>query len=161
MAFAKDLSILGGLALIGAGAGLHLGWSAIGEVNPLYFSQIETASSFHRDLVPGRSYDPSHQLPKAEQATTLELGAGCIGCRTYPVDYRPIPDPAVEQAYAPLDERRVSAPLEAAAYEEEAPEQAARRKADLERVELYSRAPVTVEQSAVETASAEPVIPTN
>jgi hypothetical protein len=161
MAFARDLPILGAIALIGAGAGLHLGWSAIGEINPLYFSKAQAASSFHGDLVPGRSYDPGPQLPGMEQADALALGSGCIGCRTYPVDYRPIPDPAIEQVYAPEQERSVGAPVEMAAYEPDPPEQAARRKADLERVELYSRAPVTVEEAVVQTASVETAEPAN
>ena len=161
MAFAKELSIIGGLALIGGGAGLHLGWSAIGEINPLYFSTTETASSFHSDLVPNRSYDPGPQAALGQQTDALALGPGCIGCRDYPVDYRPIPDPAIEQVYAPEREKSLSPPVELAAYEPEAPEQAARRKADLERVELYSRAPITIDQVAVETPAAETAEPAN
>ena len=154
MAFARDLPIISGLALIGAGVGLHLGWSAIGEINPLYFSKNQAPSRFHGDLVPNRNYDPGAPLP-INRANALELGTHCIGCRDYPVDYRPIPDPAIEQVYAPERERSVAPPVEIAAYEPEAPEQAAQRKADLERVELYSRAPVTVEQAAVEVAAVE------
>lgn len=155
MAFARDLPIISGLALIGAGVGLHLGWSAIGEINPLHFSENQAPSRFHGDLVPNRTYDPASKSPTIGQADMLELGSNCIGCRDYPVDYRPIPDPAIEQVYAPERERTVAPPVEIAAYEPEAPEQAAQRKADLERVELYSRAPVTVEQAAVEVAAVE------
>ena len=161
MALARDLPIISGLALIGAGAGLHLGWSAIGEINPVYFSKSEAASRFHSDLVPNRTYDPGTQPPPIGQVDALELGSHCIGCRDYPVDYRPMPDPAIEQVYAPERERSVTLPVEIAAYELEAPEQAARRKADLERVELYSRAPVTVEQAAVEVAAVEAAEPGN
>jgi hypothetical protein len=161
MAFARDLPIWGALALIGAGTGLHLGWGAIGEINPLYFSKVEAATSFHGDLVPGRSHDPSTQGPSIEQSDALALGSGCIGCRSYPVDYRPIPDPDIERIYAPAEQRTATPPIELAAYQQEAPEQAARRKADLERVELYARAPVTVEEVRVETASVETVDPAN
>lgn len=156
MARARDLPILGGLALIGAGAGLHLGWSAIGEINPVYFSRAHPASSFHGDLGPNRSYDSGPQMPSIEQAGTRAPGTGCVGCRPYPEEYRPVPDPAIEQLYAPARERAASISVELAAYGHEPPEQAARRKADLERVELYSRAPVTVEEVAVEAVTAEP-----
>jgi hypothetical protein len=157
MAAARNLPILGGLALIGVAGGFHLGWSAIGEINPLYFSRAETGSSFHADLVPNRSYNAGLGIPQIDEADELALGSGCIGCRDYPVDPRPIPDPAIERIYAPREEAPTSSAIELAAYEQEAPEQATRRKADLERVELYSRAPVTVEQIAVETASPEAV----
>jgi hypothetical protein len=159
MARAVDFSILGGLALIGAGAGVHLGWSAIGEINPLYFSKIETAS-FHGDLAPNRTYDPGAQVPAFEQSDTPAVGS-CVGCRTYPVDYRPISDPAIERIYAPEKERPTSPPIELAAYEPEPPDQTARRKADLERVELYSRAPVSVEEAAVAILSVEAAEPAN
>jgi hypothetical protein len=160
MARAVDLSILGALALVGAGTGLHLGWSAIAEINPAHFSSGEGASTFHGDLVPNRSWDSAPSLG-AEQAGTLALGSGCIGCRTYPVDYRPVPDPAIEQIDARPEEPSGSAPAQLATYEQEAPEEAARRKADLERVELYSRTPVEVQEEKVEAPAVEQAEPAN
>jgi hypothetical protein len=155
LAHPLTLPTLGVMVLAGAGAGFHLGWSAVAEINPLYFSKVEAPSRFYGDLAPNRNDGSSAGAPIAEQADRLALGSGCIGCRTYPVDYRPVPDPAIEQVYAPVRER--APPAELAAYEQEAPEQAERRKADLARVELYSRAPVTIEEVTVQSASVEVV----
>jgi hypothetical protein len=52
-----------------------------------------------------------------------------------------------------------SPPVQLASHEEEAPEETARRVADLQRVELYSRAPVTVEEVRVETPAPEEAQP--
>jgi hypothetical protein len=161
MARAVDLSILGALALIGAGAGLHLGWSAIAEINPVHFSSAESGSAFHGDLVPNRSWDSGPSIPGPEQADALALGSGCIGCRTFPEEDRPVPDPAIEQVYAQREEPSASAPVQLAAYQEEAPEEAARREADLERVELYSRAPISVQEETVATPAVEQSQPVN
>jgi hypothetical protein len=160
MARAVDLSILGALTLIGAGTGLHLGWSAIAEINPVHFSSAEGASAFHGDLVPNRSWDSAPSMGP-ERADALALGSGCIGCRTYPVDYRPVPDPAIEQVYARSEEPSGSVPVQLAAYQEEAPEEASRRRADLERVELYSRAPIEVQEEQVEAPAVEQAEPAN
>jgi hypothetical protein len=160
MARAVDLSILGTLALVGAGTGLHLGRSAIAEINPVHFSSAEGASTFHGDLVPNRSWDSAPSIP-SEQADALALGSGCIGCRTYPVDYRPVPDPAIEQIFARSEEPSGSVPVQLAVYQEEAAEEAARRKADLERVELYSRAPIEVQEEKVEAPAVEQAAPAN
>jgi hypothetical protein len=156
---AVDLSILGALALIGGGAGLHLGWSAIGEINPIHFETSPSGSTFHADLSPNRSFDSAEAAPRAEQVDQLALGSGCIGCGAYPVDARPVQDPAIEQAYAASPADDISLPVQPAAYEEEAPEETARRKADLERVELYSRAPISVEEAVVETPAVEETAP--
>jgi hypothetical protein len=161
MARTLDLSILGALALVGAGTGLHLGWSAIAEINPVHFSSAESGSAFHGDLVPNRSWDSGPSLPGPEQADSLALGSGCIGCRTYPVDYRPIPDPSIERIYEPSEQTSASAPVQLAAREEEAPEDAARRKADIERIELYSRAPIAVQEESVATPAVEQAQPAN
>jgi hypothetical protein len=52
-------------------------------------------------------------------------------------------------------------PVQLAAYEEEAPEEASRRRADLERVELYSRAPIEVQEEKVEAPAVEQAEPAN
>jgi hypothetical protein len=161
MARAVDLSVLGALALVGAGVGVHLGWTAIAEINPVHFSSAQSGSTFHGDLVPNRSWDSGSAVPGPEQADSFALGSGCIGCRTYPEEYRPIPDPAIEGIHARPEEPSASAPIQLAAYQQEAPEEEARRKADLERVELYSRAPITVQQESVETPEVEQAQPSN
>jgi hypothetical protein len=81
------------LSVAGAALGVHLGRSAIAEINPAYYSDPEPR--FHADLVPYRSPDWA-QVQAAEQASLIEgLSTGCIGCRTWPEEYHPVRDHAV------------------------------------------------------------------
>lgn len=95
MAYPFSLSSLAALALVGTGAGLFLGKSAISEINPAYFGSHYSETRFHSDLVPGgANFDRAPKLTDA----TLEygLGSGCVGCQTYPEEYFPVHDPAVD-----------------------------------------------------------------
>ena len=154
------LPILAGLSILGAAIGVNLGQSAIGEINPAYFSDAD--DSFHSDLVPYRSPDwaqvQAAEYRAAQQPVLVgDLGSGCIGCRDYPVEYVPRHDPAVD-GYQ--DGYAASAPQPAQIVIVETP---AASDPDRERIALYSSYPVSSEErpaEAAEAPSAEPAEPT-
>lgn len=86
------------LALAGTGLGLHLGKSAIDEINPAYFSTPMPGSRFHADLVPN-SPDRNSAPGLRDAAFSSAYAVECVGCRTYPEEYVPVPDISV-QAFA-------------------------------------------------------------
>ena len=90
------LPTIAGLALLGSVGGAWLGNSAISEINPVYYTEREPR--FHADLSPYQSPDWAQvQVGEYQEASLIEgLGTGCIGCRDYPEDYVPRPDPAVD-----------------------------------------------------------------
>ena len=66
-------------ALLSMGIGIDLGRATIAEIDPLYFSML-----------------PSERV---QRPTGRDSGFECIGCRTYPEEYRPRADPQVEALY--------------------------------------------------------------
>jgi len=77
------------LALLGASAGAHLGWSAIAEIHPVHFAAESRPSLF--------SAGPELQSPGERPSASLTSGEDrCVGCWTYPEEYRPVQDAAVE-----------------------------------------------------------------
>ena len=161
MAHLLTTATLGVLAIAGSATGVFLGRAAVSEINPIYFS--ERADTFHGDLV---AYRPqvageadiyrAGQLSPAEMAQAL--GTGCVGCRTYPEEYRPRQDPAVEpERYRELSS---DAPVQLAVYDPQADE--AGRSADFAQVERYSSYPVAAAAEApaeVELAAAGEELP--
>ncbi len=144
------LPIMAGLSILGAALGITLGRSAVAEINPAYFNEAE--DDFHANLVPYRSPDWA-RVQQAEYRTAQqpvivgELGSGCIGCRTYPVEYVPRYEPAVD--------------LDSEGELLQAPEptvvtvaQASAPNPDRERIQLYSNYPVSSEERPVEAAEA-------
>ena len=93
MAHPLTLPTVGLLALAGIGAGIQLGHSAIAEIDPVYFSQPPTR--FHADLSANRPLDTSPPALLA-QAKNPGLGAGCIGCRTFPEEYYPVHEASLD-----------------------------------------------------------------
>lgn len=92
------------LTLVGAGAGLLLGNSALSEIDPVYFSSSVGGSSFHADLVPGRpAWNDVAGAPVQNAAFASGFGSGCINCRTYPEEYLPVPDRDFEAQIASYD----------------------------------------------------------
>jgi hypothetical protein len=89
--------IVGALAVTGVGAGVHLGHSAIAEINPIYYN--EPATRFHADLSASRPSDSPTPM-RLSAPDPAELGTGCVGCRTYPEEYYPIHDASIDR-YAP------------------------------------------------------------
>jgi hypothetical protein len=96
MAQAMTLPIVAGLSILGTAFGVHLGRSAVAEINPAYFSEPETR--FHADLVPYRAPDWAQvQVTEYQDAALAQgLGTGCVGCREYPEEYFPAHDSAVD-----------------------------------------------------------------
>ncbi len=150
MAHLLTTATLGVLAVAGSATGVFLGRAAVSEINPVYFS--ERADTFHADLVPFRPqaasetavYDAGRLTP-AELAQGL--GTGCVGCRTYPEEYRPVQDPAVEpERYR---ERSSDAPaVQLAVYDPQSDE--AGRSADFAQVERYSSYQVAAAEAPAE-----------
>ncbi len=92
------------LTVVGAGAGLFLGNSALSEIDPVYFSSPVRESSFHADLVPGHpSWDAAAGAPVQNAAFASGFGTGCVNCRTYPEEYLPVPDSDFEARIASYD----------------------------------------------------------
>ncbi len=136
MAHAMTIPIVGALTLVGVGAGIHLGNAAIGEINPMYFSEPETR--FHADLSPYRPSDSPRRIVLAK-AGDPALGTGCVGCRTYPEEYYPTQDPAVEPFARTYSARAEIAPETAApAIEQQADPEAVRLQGDIQRVQRYA-----------------------
>lgn len=131
------LPLIGALALAGIGAGVHLGHSALAEINPIYYAPSPTR--FHSDLV---ANPPSFSAPAlfsdASADTPGALGTGCVGCRTYPEEYRPIHDATVDDesgVYA-SDGGKVRV---AAAIEEEPDPEVLRLQREIARVAQYAQ----------------------
>ncbi|HYW17394.1 MAG TPA: hypothetical protein VE891_14740 [Allosphingosinicella sp.] len=153
MPVSTTLPVMAGLSIFGAALGITLGKSAVAEINPAYFN--EAADDFHADLVPYRSPDWAqvHQAEyRAAQQPVLvgELGAGCVGCRTYPTEYVPQHDPAVD-GYAEGGTLRAPEPTY---VEREGVETAAAPDPDRERILRYASYPVSAEERPVEVAEA-------
>jgi hypothetical protein len=134
MAHPLTLPTVGLLAVAGIGAGIHLGYSAIAEINPMYFSQPPTR--FHADLSANRPLDsaPPALLPQTKDAA---LGTGCIGCRTFPEEYYPIHEASLDRYSSGFAaDADVSEPEMA---EEQPDPEAARLRQAVQQVELYAR----------------------
>jgi hypothetical protein len=142
---------MAGLSILGAALGITLGNSAVAEINPAYFNEAE--DDFHADLVPYRSPDwgQVHQAEyrAAQQPVIIgELGSGCIGCRTYPVEYAPRHDPAVDR-YVEGGLLRAPEPTNV-----EVVETAPAPDPDRERIVRYASYPVSSEERPAEVAEA-------
>ena len=90
-------------ALLAAAIGIETGRSTVAEINPLYFTSLP-----HPE-----------RPPQSRWRAAMGRGPGCIGCRTYPEDYRPPPDPGVEALFAPASHGSAT-PQDAPAMEAEA-----------------------------------------
>ena len=157
MPASTTLPVMAGLSILGAALGITLGKSAIAEINPAYFNEAE--DDFHADLVPSADWAQVHQAEyRAAQQPVLvgELGSGCVGCRTYPVDYVPQHDPAVDRYVegGNAEDRLLRAPeptyVEGVAT-------AAAPDPGREQILRYASYPVSAEEKPVEVAEA-PVV---
>jgi hypothetical protein len=153
MAHPLTLPMTAVLALVGAGLGIHLGHSAIAEINPAYYNHDdERASKFYADLAPGKHDWAAVQVSELRAAETGEqLLYGCVGCTTYPEEYHPIHEASLGKVYEGLAET-TETPAEAAAPAVMA------SAAHFEQVERYARYPVSAEEPQ-QTASAEVALP--
>lgn len=94
------LPLLMVLTVAGSGLGVYLGKSAIGEIDPVHYSSPQPGSRFHADLVPNRPEWDSASTAGLHNAALSRLGGGCVGCATYPEEYRPVRDEAIESYIA-------------------------------------------------------------
>jgi len=149
MANLATLPTLTMLALAGIGSGLYLGKSAIGEINPAHFASPYAGSRFHADLVPNRSNGAPASLQQAGLAT--DYGSGCLGCRTYPEEYFPRHDPAVDDSiYASAGET----PPDEIVAEVDREIAFASSRAERASVERYMHYSVSADEAPVTLASA-------
>lgn len=155
MAHPLTIPTLAVLAVAGSATGVYLGKAAVSEINPVYYS--ERPATFHGDLVPYRPQAASEvavyragQLTPAEMAQAL--GTGCVGCRTYPEEYVPQQDPAVEP-YRSAELQREAPRLELAVYEPRQEQE--ERAADIATVERYADYPVAAEAKEAPAAEVE------
>jgi hypothetical protein len=150
MPASTTLPIIAGLSILGASLGVTLGRSAVSEINPAYFNEAD--DSFHADLVPYRSPGwaqvQASEYRAAQQPVLVgDLGGGCIGCRTYPVEYVPQHEPAVD-GYQDGYSASAPQPAQVVVVETPAPDPAR------ERIQLYSSYPVSSDEKPVQTAEA-------
>lgn len=94
MGRAATFSILGGLTLVGAAAGLHLGRSAVSDIDPVYYGDIDDPR-FQSELVPNRSGKSAPPSSSPAELTPVAI-TSCIGCRAYPEEYRPQRDADID-----------------------------------------------------------------
>jgi hypothetical protein len=141
------LPVVAGLALLGTGAGLWLGNSAISQINPVYYSEAE--DRFHADLVPYRSPDWAQvQVTEYQDAGLIEgLGSGCIGCRTWPEEYVPRSDPGMDGVEDGWAASTAYSPTEVQAALAEAPDDP-----EWEQVGRYASYQVSADERAEEEA---------
>ena len=153
MAGPLSFSAVTALTLAGASLGVYLGKSVISEINPAYFRSPLSASSFHADLVANTPEFSNPQLspPQFVDATTA-YGGACIGCRSYPVEYVPVHDSAVDAVGASYTAAVVASDVRAIEDEVEK----AVREAQRGMIERYAHYPVSAEEARTRLASAEP-----
>jgi hypothetical protein len=142
MAYSLTLPTIGVLALGGAALGMHLGDISVAEINPIYFQEPPTR--FHADLAAYRSTPTAGYDAQTDAAAPVEVGTSCVGCRTYPEEYNPVHDPAVDA----IAEDRAAQPAlvvlaSAGAGEAAAP---AERDPALDRLQRYAQFAVTAEE---------------
>ncbi len=145
------------LSLVGAALGVFLGNGAINEINPVHYQTEEPRSRFYADLTPQGYRDwASVQAAEFKAAESgVDLGSGCVGCRTYPEEYVPVHEASLGKfntAWAEVSEQVAVEPAVEPAVE------AGEDRADhLEQVEVYAHFPVTAEEQQL--ALAETPIP--
>jgi hypothetical protein len=154
MAHPLTFPMIGALALAGVGVGIQLGYSAVGEINPMYFSKPETR--FHADLSAAPPSFASAAAPMPGQVRDFALGTGCLGCRTYPEEYFPIHEASLGGYSGGYASEATAA--EPTAAEEQPDPEAARLRQDIERVGVYAQGPAA--EPSVRLASAQTEAPT-
>ena len=142
------LPALAAIAVLGVTAGVQLGRAAVEEIPPRYFAPPEGTRSFAA-LSPNRSPDVVEPTGAASSAYgDYGLGDGCVGCGTYPEEYRPIHDPAVDgydDGYSASALTPAEAPELQYAVGEDEPESASAEGVDA--IQLYAHFPVTMDEA--------------
>ena len=141
MAHSLTVPTLSVLTLLGAGLGVHLGHSAVAEIDPVYFG--DPPARFHSDLVPHRPVAAPHVLAGQE---VLQLAPACIGCGSVATEIYPIYEAPAAPDHSDYAADAAVAELVYAA--EVPPAEEAERQVRLARVELYSSYPVSHDEAA-------------
>lgn len=143
MTYPMNIVMTALLAVLGVGTGVHLGRSAIAEINPLYYSEPQAGASYAELSGYGRPREASPPAGEPEYAMA-GLGTGCIGCRTYPEEYYPQTEPQVDGYAASARAPREELVPQYAVYEAGAYAQAS------DEVTAYSNYPVSEDEDPEE-----------
>ena len=143
MAHLPTLAALGTLAVLGATAGVHLGQSAIAEIDPIYFTEAPRRLHFDPGQTSNSAWAP--QVASPGSPPVFPVIDECIGCDDRMGQFpRPESLAAVEDTGAatilPIfqePEADLKKPIHAAA----------RPRSDLAMLEGYDRYPVTGRQA--------------
>lgn len=161
MVRSKVASSLAIATLLGAGLGVHLGRSAIGAVDPFYFSEPMGTPSY-AELVPAASL--SRPWSTEIESADLDYGwpAACIGCGSDTTIYAPAPYDGYQDAWTPMPQ---AAPQYAVvdvepAIDAQIDAAAAGIEHELQRVERYAYYPVTEEAARAHEAAMVAVLET-
>lgn len=146
------ISTVGVLALLGIGAGVHLGYAAIAEINPIYYEEAQTR--FHADLSPNRRSDSAPEMMLVNAGDPAPR-SDCVGCRTYPEEYYPIHDASIDR-YSSSYARDADLATAAVELPEEAEPEALRLREDIRKVERFARGAA---DAPIVYASAEAEVP--
>jgi len=145
--FNRTLPLLSGLALAGAVAGVSLGYSAVSEINPLYYTAA--ADRFHGDLGAQRpNWSPPQQAALTVPTAADGLGNGCFGCGGK-ADYYAAPAIVTYTDSWAADAERAAAPAEDIYVQETAPDP------ERERVIRYSSYQVSASEAPSEPQTGE------
>lgn len=157
MPYPSALPALAAIVVLGVTAGVQLGRAAAEEIPARYFASPEGTRSFA-----ALSPNPSPEIVEPTWAAShayegYGLGAGCVGCGTYPEEYRPIHDPAVDgydDGYSASALAPAEAPEFQYAAEEDEPESAS-AETDMDAIQLYAHFPVTMDEAEGLSADAD------
>ncbi len=143
-----------GLGIAGAAAGILIGNAAVDAIDPFFYSPLPSQS--FASLSPYRSPTTGSAgvIEASAEDGRYALGNGCIGCRTYPEEYRP--DSSLEQQM-PDDYHAASLGAEYGFRTDESPTESTPPAPDPERDAIARYASYQVTQ-APEPAPAVPVI---
>ena len=146
--FNRTLPLLSGLALAGAAAGVLLGNSALGEINPNLFARAP--DRFHADLAPQRLDWSAAQASSLAPPTAVDgLGSGCFGCGGARAEYYAAPAIVTYTDSWAAEAERAAAPAEEAYVQESASDP------ERERVIRYSSYQVDASETPAEPQPAE------
>lgn len=154
------LATLAVLTAAGSVTGLYLGHSAIAEINPAFYDEPETR--FHADLVPNPPGFDAPPVTRAGYVSPAEygqaFGRGCVGCLTYPEEYRPVHDSSVDEYRPRYAEMNTPAPRPAAETMEVPGPVEQERAADFALVGRYAAPEAVEEPAAEELPTEEPAV---
>ncbi|MDB5698159.1 MAG: hypothetical protein JWN69_963, partial [Alphaproteobacteria bacterium] len=142
MAYPVALPAMAALSIVGAALGVHLGRSAIAEINPAYFSTPEP-THFFADLAPNvyRATTWSDSTDYWANDVNVGGGAACLDCNRNFIDG--------DSADAALPDWRDTPSADAADERDDEPDDSADpdRAARAEQVARYASFPVSVDEA--------------